>query len=405
MSIIIQKYGGTSVESLEKIQLVAQRIAKAHSAGKQVVVVLSAMAKETNRLLGLAKEINPEANPKFTDMLAATGEQVSIALMAMALENLQIQAEPFLAHQIALITDENHGRARIREINIERLQKALNQGKVAVVAGFQGVTVEGAITTIGRGGSDVTAVALAAALKASSCEIFTDVEGVFTADPRLCENARKLNQISYEEMLELADCGAKVLHTRSVEIAAKYGVKVQVRSSFSEDSGTWIVPEEEVMEDALVSGITCNINEAKVAIRQVPDKVGVTAHIFEPIAKSNINVDMILQNVSEAGFTDLTFTVPKEDLKKAIALTEVVAKKVEAGRVEAAGNIAKISIVGVGMRSHAGVAHTIFETLANQGIGIQMISTSEIKVSVVVDIKYAELAVRVLHEAFSLGGS
>ncbi len=402
MDIIVQKYGGTSVASPEKIKLVAKKVAKAHLAGKQVVVVLSAMAGETSRLLGLAQKLNEDASPKFSDLIVSTGEQMSIALMSMALEKLQIPVEPFLGHQISLITDENHGRAKIQHIKTKRLEDVLAQGKVAVVAGFQGVTVDGSLTTIGRGGSDITAVALAAALKADSCDIFTDVEGVYTADPRLCEQTRKINHISYEEMLELADCGAKVLHTRAVEIAAKYGVKVQVRSSFSENEGTWIIPEDKVMEDALVSSITCNINEAKVAIRQVPDKVGVTAHIFEPIAKSGINVDMILQNVSEAGFTDLTFTVPKEDLKKAITLSEVVARKVEAGRVEAAGNIAKISVVGVGMRSHAGVAHTIFATLAKQGIGIQMISTSEIKVSVVVDIKYAELAVRVLHEVFAL---
>lgn len=403
MNLVVQKYGGTSVASLEKIRTVAKRIAATKSNGDRLIVVLSAMAGETNRLIDLSKEAGADPNPKYQDLLVATGEQVTVSLMAMTLEEMGVACEPLLAHQVSILTDNNHGRARIRNIDTKKLLEIVNGGKVAVVAGFQGVTEDGAITTIGRGGSDITAVAIAAALKNDViCEIFTDVDGVFTADPRICERSRKLARISYEEMLELADSGAKVLHTRAVEIAAKYRVPVHVRSSFSDGDGTWVVPEEEKMEDTLVSGITCNINEAKVAIRRVPDKIGITAKIFEPISKANINVDMILQNVSADGYTDLTFTVPKEDLKHAISLAEVAARQVEAGRVEAAGDIAKISVVGVGMRSHAGVAYTMFDALAKEGIAIQMIGTSEIKVSIVIDMKYAELAVRILHDAFHL---
>lgn len=402
MTLIVQKYGGTSVATPEKIKAVAKRIAASKKNGDKLIVVLSAMAGETNRLIELSKEAGALPSPKHQDLLVSTGEQVSVSLMAIALEDLGIKAEPLLAHQVSIVTDENHGRARILDIDTKKLLNIIDDGKVPVVAGFQGVTKDGAITTMGRGGSDITAVAIAAALKADRCDIFTDVDGVFTADPRICEKSKKLNRISYEEMLELADSGAKVLHTRAVEIAAKYRVPVHVRSSFRDSDGTWVVPEEESMEDALVSGITCNINEAKVAIRRVPDKIGVTAKIFEPISKAGINVDMILQNVSADGYTDLTFTVPKEDLKKAIALAEVSARQVEAGRVEAAGDIAKISVVGVGMRSHAGIAHTMFDALAKEGIAIQMIGTSEIKVSIVIDMKYAELAVRILHDAFHL---
>ncbi len=409
MSIVIQKYGGTSVATPEKIKAVAGRIAAAKKSGDDIVVVLSAMAGETNRLIELARTAGAEPDPKHQDLLVATGEQVSVSLMAIALGEMGIKAEPLLSHQISILTDSNHGRARILGIDTKKLVRIIEEGKVPVVAGFQGVTQDGAVTTIGRGGSDVTAVALAAALSQVSglmshvlCEIFTDVDGVFTADPRICEKARKLSRISYEEMLELADMGAKVLHTRAVEIAAKFKVPVHVRSSFNDSDGTWVLPEEVKVEDALVSGITCNLNEAKVAIRRVPDKVGITAKIFEPISKADINVDMILQNVSADGYTDLTFTVPKEDLKRAIALSEVVARQVEAGRVEAAGDIAKISVVGVGMRSHAGLAHRMFDALAKEGIAIQMIGTSEIKVSIVIEMKYAELAVRILHDAFQM---
>lgn len=402
MKLIVQKYGGTSVATPEKIKNVARRIAKAHSEGNGLVIVLSAMAKETDRLINLSKETSAEPHPKYVDLLISTGEQVTVSLMAMALEELGVPTETFFGHNISILTDENFGSARIKDVNITPIKNAVDTGKIAVVAGFQGLTKDGVVTTIGRGGSDLSAVALAAAIKAEYCEIFTDVDGVFTTDPKLCKGTNKLEKISYEEMLELADTGAKVLHTRAVEVAAKYSVPIHVRSSFNNEEGTWVVPENKEMEDTLVSGISLNIDEAKVAIRRVPDKVGVTAKIFEPIAKARINVDMIIQNVSEDGYTDLTFTVPKADLKKAMILTEGAAKKVEAGKVEAAGNIAKVSVVGVGMRSHAGVAHKIFETLAKEGIAIQMIGTSEIKVSIIVDMKHAQRAVQILHAAFNL---
>ena len=402
MPLIVQKFGGTSVANIEKIRSVALRIAKKKQQGDRMIIVLSAMANDTNRLINMASEISKDADPKHVDLLISTGEQVSISLMAMAIKELGLETEPLLAYQIPIITDNNHTKARIKKIDTARINKALDKGKIVIIAGFQGYTEEGNITTIGRGGSDTTAVAIACAIKADYCEIFTDVDGVYTVDPRICNNAKKIPKISYEEMLELADSGAKVLQTRSVEIATKYRVPIHVRSSFKEDIGTWVVPEENIMEDTIVSGVTCNINEAKIAIRKVPDKIGITAKIFEPIAKAGINVDMIIQNVSADGFTDLTFTVPKEDLKKAIALTETVAKRVEAGKVEAAADIAKISIIGVGMRTHAGIAHKMFEALSKEGIGIQMIGTSEIKVSIVIDLKYAELATRILHEVFCL---
>ncbi len=400
--LLVQKYGGTSVGSLERIREVAQRIVRARTQGNRVAVVLSAMAGETNRLVALAREAAETPHPAHTDVLLATGEQTSVALMGIVLEEMGVAAQSFLGHQVRILTDGNHGRARITSIDVERLRQVIDTGGVPLIAGFQGVTDDGAITTIGRGGSDTSAVAIAAALGADACEIMTDVEGVYTADPRICPDARKLSRISYEELLELADAGAKVMHTRAVEIAAKYKVKMCIRSSFNNSEGTWVVPEEEIMEDTLVSGITMNMSEAKVAIRHVPDEVGVVARIFEPIAKADINVDLIIQNLAADGRHDLTFTVPKEDLKKALQLAEGAARVVGAGRVEAAGDIAKISVVGVGMRTHAGVAHTMFDALAKHGIAIQMIGTSEIKVSIVIDIKYAELAVRVLHEAFGL---
>ena len=400
--LIVQKYGGTSVGSIERIKAVAERVKVCKNNGNKVAVVLSAMSGETNRLLDLASKVSKDPNPHHSDLLVSTGEQVSIALMSMALEDIGVKAKPFLGSQIKIHTDENHGRARIKKIETDTLLKMLDQDVVPIIAGFQGVTTEGAITTIGRGGSDTSAVAVAAALKADCCEIMTDVEGVYTADPRICDSARKLKRISYEELMEFADAGAKVMHVRAVEIAARQKVSLCIRSSFSNCEGTWVVPEEKVMEDTLISGITMNINEAKVSIRKVPDQLGVVARIFEPIAKAGINVDLILQNLSANGFHDLTFTVPKDDLKKAIAHAEGAAREVGAGRVEAAGDIAKISVVGLGMRSHAGVAHKMFETLAKHGIAIQMIGTSEIKVSIVIDMKYAELAVRVLHEAFEL---
>lgn len=400
--IIVQKYGGTSVGSIECIRSVARRIARTTQNGNRVAVVVSAMAGETDRLLNAAREFASDPDPEHVDFLLATGEQQSVALLALALKAERLVSRVFTGFQAGVRTDHNHGRARIVAIAPTKVQAALDEGAVAVVCGFQGVTEDGEITTIGRGGSDTSAVALAAALKADLCEIYTDVEGVLTADPRICSEAHTLSRISYEEMMELADAGAKVMHSRSVELAAKFRVPLVIRSSFSDGAGTLVVPEEEAMEGTVVSGITCSTGEAKVAIRRVPDKIGVTAKIFASIAKAGINVDLIIQNVSEDGFTDLTFTVPKEDLRKAMTLAENVAREVQAGRVEAAGDIAKISAVGLGMRSHAGVAHRMFDALAKEGIGIQMIGTSEIKVSIVIDIKYAELAVRVLHSAFGL---
>jgi aspartate kinase len=384
------------------MRAVADRIAATRKQGDDVVVVLSAMAGETNRLLALASEASKEPNPACCDLLVSTGEQVSIAIMSMLLADRGVDSVPLLAHQIHIHTDDNHGRARITKIDDDYLRELMAQGRVPVIAGFQGVSSTGAVTTFGRGGSDVTAAAVAAALGARTCDIMTDVDGVYTADPRICEKARKLSKISYEELLELADGGAKVVHTRAVEIAAAQRLSLRIRSSFSDDEGTWVMPEEEIMESTLISGITANLDEAKVAIRNVPDEVGVVARIFEPIAKAGINVDLILQNLAENGRHDLTFTVPKNDLKRALAHAEGAARVVGAGRVEAAGDIAKISVVGIGMRSHAGVAHTMFETLAKHNISIQMIGTSEIKVSIVIDAKYAKLAVRALHEVFKL---
>lgn len=405
MTLIVQKYGGTSLGSIERIRLVAERISQTRNDGNDVVVVLSAMAGETNRLIELANSASRNDHHAHRDLVVSTGEQVSVALMSMVLEDMGISAKPFLGHQVRILTDANHGRARITKVDVDRLRESLEGGCVPVVAGFQGVSESGAITTIGRGGSDVTAVAIAAALDASCCEIMTDVDGIYTADPRIVEEARKLHRISYEELMELADTGARVMHTRGVEIAAKHRVSMCIRSSFTNGEGTWVVPEEEIMEDTLISGITMNIDEAKVAIRAVPDQIGVVARIFEPISKAGINVDLILQNLAADGKHDLTFTVPKEDLKRAIAHAEGAARAVGAGRVEAAGDIAKISVVGVGMRSHAGVAYRMFDALAQHGISIQMIGTSEIKVSIVIDVKYAELAVRVLHETFGLNSS
>ncbi|MFH0799752.1 MAG: aspartate kinase [Pseudomonadota bacterium] len=410
MAIIVQKYGGTSVADVGRIKSVAGRVAGTMRGGKKVAVVVSAMAGETDSLIALARELSTEPDPRAVDLMLATGEQKSVAMLSLALRELGIESEAFLGHEAGFVTDANHGRARILRVEPSRVMAALDAGRVAIVAGFQGATEEGEITTIGRGGSDTSAVALAAALGAELCEIYTDVEGVLTADPRICENARIIPRISYEEMMELADAGAKVVHSRAVEVAAKYRVPLMVKSSFpspleGEGGGTRIVPDEEVSEGAVVSGITCVTGEAKVAIRRVPDKLGVTAKIFAPIARAGINVDLIIQNVSADGFTDLTFTCPKEDLRRAMTIAEAAAREVKAGRVEAAGDIAKISAVGLGMRSHAGVAHRMFAALSREGIGIQMIGTSEIKVSIVTDIRHAELAVRVLHDEFGLGGA
>jgi aspartate kinase len=403
MNIIVQKYGGTSVANLEKIRTAAVRIKESLKEGC-VAVVLSAMAGDTDGLLKLASEITRTPDPRDLDLLLATGEQISVAMMSMTLKEMGIACETFLGFQAGVMTDENHGRAKIKRLDEKKVRAALEKGCVAVVAGFQGTTESGEITTIGRGGSDTTAVALAAALSAKRCEIYTDVEGIFTADPAICKNARLLEKISYEEMSELADAGAKVLHDRSVEIAAKNGVLLAVKPAHSQGIGTLVVPEKDavMMEGSFVSGLTCNTGEARICIRKVPDKVGVTAKIFAPIARAGIDVDLIIQNVSEDGFVELAFTVPKEDLRKALALTEAAAREVNAGKVRAEGDIAKISVVGLGMRSHAGIAHRMFAALAREDISIQMIGTSEIKVSIVIEERRAVDAIKILHDEFSL---
>lgn len=399
MALIVQKYGGTSVGTLERIRAVAARVAATHRAGNQVIVVASAMAGETNRLLKLASDLSPTPSPREADVLAATGEQVSIGLLAMALQDLGVPAQSLLGFQIPIVTDGVFQRARIKSIAGENMLRVVRGGSVAVVAGFQGVDEEGNLTTLGRGGSDTSAVALAAAVKADVCEIYTDVDGVYTTDPRICPEARKLDRISFDEMLELASLGAKVLQIRSVEFAKRYGVPLCVRSSFSDAPGTWVVQEDPSMEDVLVSGVAVDQNEAKITVQRVPDRPGLAAKIFGPIAKAHIVVDMIIQNASEEGFTDMTFTVPRADHRQAVEIVKALAAEVGAAGVSTDTSIAKVSVVGLGMRSHAGVAARMFEVLAEEGINIQMISTSEIKVSIVIDAKYSELAVRVLHKA------
>ncbi len=402
MALIVQKYGGTSVGSIERIKNVARRVIKARTSGNQVVVVVSAMAGETDRLIGLVHQITDEPPPREYDMVVSTGEQVSAGLLATALESMGCRAKALLAYQIPIITDSRHTAARIEKINTESILKELKLGYVVVVPGFQGVDKEGNITTLGRGGSDTSAVALASALKADLCEIYTDVDGIYTTDPSVYEKARKLKKISYDEMLEMASLGAKVLQTRSVEFAKKYNVRLLVKSSFRDVEGTLVCKEDEDMEKVSVSGVTYNKDEAKISVVRVPDKPGIAARIFRPLTEEGINVDMIVQNISHDGFTDLTFTVSEKDFKKAFELVKNVADQIGAKDVEGDTSIAKISIIGAGMRSHAGVASRMFETLAKEGINIQMISTSEIKISCVVDVKYTELAVRVLHDAFEL---
>ncbi len=398
--LIVQKYGGTSVGSIERIRGVARRVAATHDAGHQVAVVVSAMSGETNRLLGLAKEISSHPDERECDVLVSTGEQVTVALLAMTLKDMGYPAFSLLGHQVQIATDSAFGKARIRHIEAERLMTGLHQGRIAVVAGFQGVDADDNITTLGRGGSDTTGVAIAAAIQADACEIYTDVDGVYSADPRICPHAHKLHRISYDEMLELASLGAKVLQIRSVEFAKRYSVPVHVRSSFSADEGTWLVREDAGMEEVTVAGVTSDSDQTKITILHVPDRPGLAASVFGPIAESNIVVDMIIQNASAEGFTDLTFTVPKGDAQKALSLVKATAAEVGAGGVATDSDVAKVSIVGLGMRSHAGVAARMFQTLARERINVQMISTSEIKISIVVDAKYTELAVRVLHDTF-----
>jgi aspartate kinase len=403
MPLVVQKYGGTSVASLDRIRSVAKQVVARHKEGNQVVVVVSAMAGETNRLIDLALSASSKPDMREYDALVATGEQVTSALLALILRSMGVGARSFLGHQVRIVTNNASSKARILRIEADRLRKVLNRGWIVVVAGFQGVDEEGNITTLGRGGSDTTAVALASALKADRCEIFTDVEGVYTTDPGVSPNARKLSKISYDEMLEMASLGAKVLQTRSVEFAKRYQIPVEVKSSLVNRPGTLVTVEDPSMEDILVSGVTYDRNEAKVTILKVPDRPGVAAKIFTPLMDTNISVDMIIQNVSTEGYTDLTFTVAKSDLPLALEIIQKLASQIGAKDVIADKGIAKVSIIGLGMRSHAGVASKMFQSLARAGINIQMISTSEIKISCVIDEKYTELAVRVLHDAFELG--
>jgi aspartate kinase len=405
MALVVQKYGGTSVGTVEKIRNVAQRVARTFDAGNDVVVIVSAMAGETNRLVALADEVCEFPNEREYDVLVAAGEQVTIALLSMCLLSMGYSAKSYLGSQIPMLTDSDYSRARIVSIDDKNIREDLKKGTIVIVAGFQGVDADGNLTTLGRGGSDTSAVAVAAALKADVCEIYTDVDGVYTTDPRMVSNASKIEKISYEEMLEMASLGAKVLQIRSVEFAKKYNVVIHVRSSFNDKPGTLVMKEDHEMETVLVSGIAYNKDEAKISILGVPDQPGIAAQIFSPLGEAGVTVDMIIQNVSQDGKTDMTFTVPKTDCKKALKIVEEIAPKINARGIKHDVDIAKVSIIGVGMRSHSGIARTMFETLAKEGINIEMISTSEIKVSCVIAAKYTELAVRVLHEAFGLGTS
>ena len=402
MACYVQKFGGTSVGSIERIQHVAQLIDKTYREGHQLVVVLSAMSGETDRLMKMARELSVDPDDRELDVLLSSGERVTIALMAMMLKSLGVKARSFTGRQVGIVTDGAHTKARVSRVDTKRVLAALQEGVVPIVAGFQGINEASDVTTLGRGGSDLTAVVLAAALKADTCFIYTDVDGVYTADPNMVPSARRLEKISYEEMLELASLGAKVLQTRSVELAAKHQVPVEVRSSFQDGPGTRVVKEDADMEHVLVSGITGDRNQAKVTVVGVPDQPGIAAKIFVAIAEAAINVDMIIQNVSQDSLTDISFTVPRGDLKSAIRLVQVLAKEVGARTVEVNEEIAKVSLVGVGMRSHSGVAARMFATLSRDGINIMMISTSEIKISCVVEEKYMELAVRGLHQEFEL---
>jgi aspartate kinase len=403
MSLVVQKYGGTSVGDTEKIKNVAARVLKTKNQGHQVVVVVSAMAGETDKLIRLAQQVTSMADERELDVLVSTGEQVSIALLAIALKAMGCDAKSYLGFQIKIATDSAFGKARITAIESERILEDLRNGRVVVVAGFQGIDEADNITTLGRGGSDTTAVAVAAALKADVCEIYTDVDGVYTTDPNVCEKARKLSKISYDEMLEMASLGAKVLQIRSVEFAKKYNVPVHVRSSFNDNPGTIVCEEDKEMEKVVVSGVTYNKNEAKIEIMRVPDVPGVAAKLFKPIADANIVLDMIIQTSStEKGFADVAFTVSKSDFAKTLQIVKGTVKEIGGKEVNADQDIAKVSIVGAGMRSHSSVASQMFSALAREGINIHMISTSEIKISCIIDSKYTELAVRALHDAFGL---
>ena len=402
MALRVQKYGGTSVADIKRINNVADRVRKAYDQGDEVVVVLSAMSGVTDSLIALAEQATKTPDKRELDVLLATGEQTTAALLAMILKSRGYKAKSFLGFQAGIHTDKTSGKARIMNIDCQNIQQALEDGHIAVVAGFQGTDKDGAITTLGRGGSDTSAVAIASSLKADVCEIFTDVDGVYTTDPRICNSAKKINRISYEEMLEMAILGAKVLQTRSVEFAKKYNVPVHVRSSFSEEEGTMVVNESSDMESVIVSGITCDMNEARITLKRVPDQPGVSAKIFTPLAEAEISVDMIIQNTRSGGETDLTFTVTKDDFERAKEISYKVAKELGAGEVLTAREIAKVSVIGLGMKSHSGVASTMFQALASENINIRLISTSEIRISCVILAKYAELAVRTLHTAFGL---
>ena len=403
MSLIVQKYGGTSVGTVERIEAVADRVVKSHNCGNQVVVAVSAMSGETNRLIDLANQIDETPDPREMDVLVSTGEQVTIALVCMALQKRGIQARSYTGGQVRILTDNVHGKARIKEIDAHRMQTDLQAGRVVVVAGFQGIDEAGNITTLGRGGSDTTAVAIAAALKADECQIYTDVDGVYTTDPRVVPDARRLDQITFEEMLEMASQGSKILQIRSVEFAGKYSVPLRVMSSFVEGPGTLISLEDnDQMEQPVVSGIAFNRDEAKLTIRGIPDQPGVAYKVLGAISEANIEIDVIVQNVAKDNSATMTFTVHRAALKQAEALLKEIAADLGALEVDSDDRIAKVSIVGVGMRSHAGVAAQMFEALASEGINIQLITTSEIKITVVIEERYLELAVRALHSGFNL---
>jgi aspartate kinase len=403
MSFLVQKYGGTSVGTAERIRNVASRVAESHRAGHRLVVVVSAMSGVTDGLIKLAREVSPEPSARELDMLVSTGEQQTIALTAMALHALGVKAISLTGAQAGIVTDKLHTKAKISNITPKKVFEHLDSGHVVIVAGFQGQNQEGHITTLGRGGSDLTAIALAAALKADSCEIYTDVDGVYTADPRLVPNAKKIDEISYDEMLELASLGAKVMQARSVEFAKKFKVKFEVRSSFNHNPGTIIREEHSAMEDVVLRGVSLEKNQAKVTVFGVPDKPGIAAGLFSALAESGLNVDMIVQNVSAEGATDLTFTLAKDDLKHAQKVIEAQVALIGAKGHKAQDGIAKLSVVGIGMRSHSGVAATLFSALAQAGINIQMISTSEIKISVIINEKEGAKATQVVHDAFKLG--
>jgi aspartate kinase len=402
MGLVVQKFGGTSVANIEKIKNVAAKTIREKNAGNDVIVVLSAMAGETNRLIDLAHSAADSPDEREYDALISTGEQVTVTLLSIVLNEMGYRSRSFLGFQVKILTDKAYKKARISMIDTDAIQKELKKGTIVVVAGFQGVDEDNNITTLGRGGSDTSAVALAAALNADRCDIYTDVDGVYTTDPNICAKARRLDKISYDEMLEMAMTGAKVLQPRSVEMAKKYDVPVYVKSTFSDEGGTLVTKEDKEMEREVLSGITYDRDQAKITVVHIPDKPGIAANLFTPLSERNISVDMIIQNASAQGYTDLTFTVSKKDMKEAQKIIEATAKEISAQKVEVDDEVAKVSIIGVGMVSHSGVAAKMFKTMADEGINIMMISTSEIKISCVIQRKYTELAVMVLHDAFHL---